>query len=438
MRDVKKWKVTVTAGIAAAAMALAGCGAGGDSAADEVKLSDGDVTLSINWWGGDNRVKITEEAIDLFESKHPNITVETQYSDWAGYWDKLATSVAGGNVPDVLQMSDFYIASYASQGSLLDLGTVSKYLDLSDMSESTRQAAQINGVQYAAPISIAGHGVVVNHDILDKYGIELPDTDKWSWEDFENVAKEVMTKSNGEVVGAYAPPYLLTAELWARQHGEEFFKDGKVAVSEETLGSFLDLARRWADEGVSGTTDAWAENAVAAMEQSAFATGKQAMAIVASNQISVYSKAAGTDNITIEQIPSDNQDIKWEATWSSLSWAISSKTEHPAEAAELVDFLVNDQEAADILTNERGDPSNNKIRENLAESATGAVKKSLEFSNKLTEVSGPATEPVPAGGSNLEKDISLAMQNVAFGKATPTDAAKSLIENANREIANAA
>ncbi|KAB8290331.1 Bacterial extracellular solute-binding protein [Bifidobacterium avesanii] len=433
------WRRVIPAAIAAMTMALAGCGGTGGSGGGtaEVKPSEGNVTLRLNWWGGDKRVKLTEQAVELFEQKHPNITVETEYSDWNGYWDKLATSAAGGEVADVIQMSDFYIASYASQGSLYDMGVLGEYLDLSTMNESVRQAGQVNGKQYSAPISIAGHGVVVNNDILDKYGVKLPDTDTWSWSDFENVAKQVTQKSGGEVVGAYAPPYLLTCELWARQHGEEFFKDGKVAVSAETLGDFLNLAKRWADEGVSGSTDAWVENANATMEQSAFATGKQAMAVVASNQLTVYQAAAGTENISIVQIPSDDQSVKWESTWSSLSWAISAKTEHPAEAAMLVDFLVNDEDAGKILGNERGDPANNAIRASLTASATGGTKEGLEFTDKLIAASGPATETVPNGASSAEKEIARAMQNVAFGKATPTEAANELITTINNEIASA-
>lgn len=431
------WRRTIPAAIAAMTMALAGCGSSGGGSTAEVKPSEGNVTLRLNWWGGDKRIKLTEQAIELFEKEHPNITVEAEYSDWNGYWDKLATSAAGGEVADVLQMSDFYIASYASQGTLYDMGKLTDYLKLDDMDESVRQAGQFNGTQYAAPISISGHGILVNNDILAKYGVELPDTDTWNWDDFESVAKQITSKSDGEAVGAYAPPYLLTAELWARQHGEEFFKDGRMAVSPQTMAGFLELAKRWADEGVSGSADAWAENAVASFEQSAMATGKQAMAIVASNQVTAYQAALGTDNISIVQIPSDNQNVKWEATWSSLSWGIYSKTEHPAEAAMLVDFLVNNEDAGKVLGNERGDPANNKIRKTLTDSATGATKATLDFTSKLLSVSGPATETVPNGASNVEKDISRAMQNVAFGQMSALDAANDLINTTNSAIESA-
>ena len=71
-------------GIVAASLALglAGCGLGtaGDGASTE--LSDEPVTIRMYWWGGDARHQRTQEVIDLFEKKHPNITVEAEFSDW--------------------------------------------------------------------------------------------------------------------------------------------------------------------------------------------------------------------------------------------------------------------------------------------------------------------------------------------------------------------
>ena len=82
------------------------------------------MTLSFTWWGNDVRHEITEQLIAAFEAEHENITIEPQYTDWAGYWDKLATTVAAGDAPDIIQMDEKQLSTYAANGVLLDLGTL--------------------------------------------------------------------------------------------------------------------------------------------------------------------------------------------------------------------------------------------------------------------------------------------------------------------------
>src|SRR5690349_20865388 len=100
---------------------LTACGTADSSGGGQQELSKDKVTLRIDWWGADARLQNTQKAIAAFQAKYPNITVKPEYSDWNGYWDKLATATAGGNVPDVIQMDQSYLASYADRGVLADL-----------------------------------------------------------------------------------------------------------------------------------------------------------------------------------------------------------------------------------------------------------------------------------------------------------------------------
>ena len=83
--------------------------------------ANGEVTLRFNWWGSDTRHKLTQQVIDAFQKDHPNIKIKGEYGEWAGYWDKLATTVAANDAPDVIQMDEKYLREYADRGALLDL-----------------------------------------------------------------------------------------------------------------------------------------------------------------------------------------------------------------------------------------------------------------------------------------------------------------------------
>ncbi|MCH9275194.1 extracellular solute-binding protein [Bifidobacterium amazonense] len=437
MKSMKKW-IVAAAAVSAAALALSGCGTKAGTASGEVKASDGDVTIRIGYWGSDSRVKLTEEVIKGFEEKHPNIKVDMTYNDWSGYWDKLATDTAGKNSPDVMQMDELYLASYASQGSLVDLDTTSEYLDLSGMDESLRDMGKVDGTQYAAPVSSTAFGVVLNNDVIESLGLTVPDTSNWTWDDLKAFAKQVVDKSNGETVGIAPLNNGMSLQLWARQHNENLFKDGKVAISEDTLASYLQMAYDWTHgDQIAGTPDHQAEQASGTTDQSDFATGKQAMIFTQSTQVSVYAKAAGTDNMTLVPMPNDGENAKYGYLKPGMYWAISSQSEHPAEAAELIDYLLNDEDAGKTMSTDRGIPSNNKIREALADSATGTDKQALDFPSQIQDTLGDAPSITPNGASDLDKIIARYSQKVMFGDQSSADAAKAMISELNTAIASA-
>ena len=235
--------VAALAGVSALSMALAGCGGASASDSDKPTLSSEPVTITLDWWGSDTRVKLTEAAVQRFMKANPNITVEMINADWGGYWDKLNTSIAGGNAPDVMQMDESYLSTYATQGSLYDLSKVSDYLDLSNMDESNKKAGQIDGVQVAAETSVTLAGVIVNMNILDELGLELPDATKWTWDEFEDFAQQIVDKSGGKYTGVSPTFGGYDFQMWQRQHGvRSMFEGNKVSVDKDLLAEYMQKA----------------------------------------------------------------------------------------------------------------------------------------------------------------------------------------------------
>ena len=78
----------------------------------------------IFWWGGEARAKLTEEALALYTTKHPNVTFKTTWQANQGYFDKLATLTAGGDAPDIFQIDDNFLTEYAARSATLDLTLV--------------------------------------------------------------------------------------------------------------------------------------------------------------------------------------------------------------------------------------------------------------------------------------------------------------------------
>ena len=109
-------------GLAAAAttIGLTGC-APGSSSGGESGGDAGTAEMTFAWWGNDVRNKNTTTAIDAYKAANPGVTISPQPGEWASYWDRLATQVAGNTAPDIIQMDMAYIAEYGNRGALLDL-----------------------------------------------------------------------------------------------------------------------------------------------------------------------------------------------------------------------------------------------------------------------------------------------------------------------------
>lgn len=412
--------------LALAMMGLAACGVGADSSKPS-ELSKGDVNLRVNWWGGDARIKLTQTAIAAFEKKHPNIHVTGEFSDWNGYWDKLATATAGGNSPDVIQMDQLYLASYANRGALADLSKLSQ-LNTSGLDPSVLSMGKTKDGLYAMPISTTSYGLAVNKDILDKLGIALPDTKTWTWSQFDAFARSITQKSGGKVYGTTPWSNEYSLELAARQVGDQVFKDGQIVVKPETVAGYFQKALDWSKDGASQPASQFAEQASATLDQSDFATGKTAMIFTQVSQLTAYSKAAGNANLVAVQLPTDDANAgKYFYYKPGMYWSVSAKSQHPAEAALFVDYMVNDPEAGAILGTERGVPANPSIVKSISGELSADDKKVVDYTDAVKQILGPAPEIVPNGASSFDTLMLRYLQDVLFGKKTPQQAADGLI-----------
>lgn len=428
---MNKYELRVIGASLVVLLMLSGCG--GSDGTSAQNPDDEEVTISLNWWGSNVRAANTEKVVKQFEQEHPNIHVELQNADWSGYWDKLATSVAGGNTPDVIQMDQSYLSSYASQGVLLDLAQVGDDIDTSNI--ANMEAGQMDGTQYGIPYMIGNYGMVVNNDLLERIGVTLPDTDNWTWDEYVAFGKEVSEKSHGDVT--IGTPLAAILQIWANQHGTTVYKDGKFAMEEKALTEFFQLTADMVANGSAGTADRWTENSTATLDQSDIGTGKQATGFYSASQLSALSTALGTENVSLEPIPS-NVDGKWDTYGYSPTWTISAKSEHPKQAAMLIDYLVNSEYSAEVQGVERGIPSNGKIRESMRNKVGAIDQKVLDFTDRIEPHVGGLPEISPAGSSNQGNIVLRYQQDVIYGKRTAQEAARGLSDEMNKEIDAAA
>lgn len=416
--------------LALATTLLAASACGGDSGGGSSSADGGKVTLRFTWWGSDTRTKLTQQVIDAYQKDHPNVTIKGEFGDWSGYWDKLATTVAANDAPDIIQMDEKYLREYADRGALLDLKKA-QGLDTGKFEPDTLGAGEFDGGLYGLNAGINSFAVVVNPAAFKTAGVPIPDDKTWTWDDFAKTAAEITTKTGGKVTGT-GP--LGTNEaglnLWARQHGESLWtKDGKLGVSPETTTDFFKYILKLRDQKAIPSAEAVSQDINASLDQSAFATGKLAMSFIWSNQLVAFSKATG-QQLKLLRIPSADGKAADNGSYykGSMFWSISSRTKHQKEAAEFVNYLANSTAAGNVLLAERGVPPNTEVRAEVTPKLQPADAATAKFIQDIKPDLGDPSPAPPVGGGQVEKIIQRYTTDVLFGRQAPDAAAKAFLD----------
>lgn len=420
-----------------AALAIGGIGAsffltgcGPQAASSQTSSADDaykEATLVLGWWGNAVRNENTDNLIELYTKQHDTITIKPRPGEWSTYWTKLSTQVAGGTMPDIVQMDQKYIAEYGGRGALLDLSKQGA-LDLGDFPDSALESGTYDGKLFGINAGQNAYSVFANADVFADLGVDMPDDETWTWDDFFDVASAVRDASGGDVIGTSLVAQDADLMVWARQKGEELYtSDGQIGVSPESITSWFEYLLKLSSSGAGPNPDAFTQDVSAAVEQSLFATKKAAMGWSWTNQLKAYTEATGSD-VKLLKLPSFDGSAGAAGMFfkPSMFWSASSKTENPAQTSAFIDFLVNDVDAAKIGLAERGMPVNPKVLDAIREDLSDADKAGLEFLEAI-EGDVKSTPPIPpTGTSTVQATIQRYAGIVLFEEQSPKDAAQAL------------
>ncbi|WP_341716127.1 extracellular solute-binding protein [Micromonospora sp. FIMYZ51] len=407
--------------------AAAACGDGDDAA------SDGKVKLSIFWWGGEARAQLTEQALDLYTKKNPDVTFEKVWQANQGYFDKLATLTAGGNPPDIFQIDDNYLAEYAARNATLDL---KKYqdsgdLDTSKFPPSLLQYGEVDGKLAGVAAGENTQGLVYNKTLLTKNGLPEPTTGM-SWEEHIAWAEQVSKKT--KVPGTQDPSADYKAFwVWLRQQGKDLYSGNELGFTAEDATKWFELWKGARDRGATPTPDVIHEGNATDITKQLVVTGKSATSWVWVNQMPELKKNTA-DELGVIAYPGDPSG-QWAR--ASMYWSVFRGSKHAEVAVDVINFLANDPEAVKLLGTDRGLPSNMDLRRVVSDDTTDpAMKQSIEVENKLAETFGEAPQVPIKGHSKVRSELTKAAENAQYGRATPAEAAAQFVEACKAAIAS--
>ena len=449
---MKKY-LAIPAVLCLAASLLTACGGGkgettaadtkaeqGQTAAAEketAKTADGgseQITLRFSWWGGEERLAATLDVIKQFEELNPNIKIEPEYGSSDGYADKLATQLASGTAPDIIQIDPGLMPALVSDETnyFLDLNTSS--FDFSNFDENyykLRINGFYDGKQLGIPTGISGGAVLVNQGLADQIGIYFHT--QYTWDDIFDWAKKVREYDDSMYLICSNKDYV--ANILANNYAKQL--SGKTFINEETKEINL-TSEQW-QEVYTFVKRLYDEEVIAPASYSAAYSGDNMQSDP--NWIAGKYVCSFTYMSTMETLAAANADAEYTAGLFPLyqgsdvdAWnancpqiiAINAKSKNPEAAVEFLDYFFNNEKAMETLGCTRSVPPTAKAREICT--ADGSLSKLL---SEAADVAGSYKYFSAAEAKQVVTDE---VEAVGFGVTTPESASEETISLLNNYI----
>ena len=400
-----------------------------------VAMADDTITLRFSWWGGDARHQATMEVINQYMALHPNVKIEAEYGSSDGYNDKLATQLAGGTAPDIIQIDPAFLPSYALSDAhyLVDLKTTSFDFSLSDPAYyELPMNGGFDGKQYGVPTGVSGATVLVNNEMAAKYGIDF--SVQYTWDDLFVWAKQVHDADpSAYLFEANKTMLANVAAAWAKQNfgGKTYFDEATKTVNytEEELSAVFAFVKRLFDENVVAPVSYMAAYEGDNMQNDPnWVVGDKYVACFAyTSTCETLAAAAPNNTFSAGKFPlTAGSDIAaWNANCPQVL-AINAKSASIDAAVDFLNYFYNNETAMETLGTVRSVPPTARAREICSEK--GLISELLAAAcDVCTSYSGIPDDAL-YNGSEAKQIMWDAIEEVGYGAATPEQVAQNVYD----------
>ena len=407
------------------------------SADESLALSDGPVSMTISWWGGDSRHAAYQDAIKEFQAEHSNITIEPTFAAWSGWEEKMAAAFIAGNAQDVCQVNWNWLYNYSADGSkFVDLNTTTNFLDLTQFDQAALDACTVANAQQCVPVSMTGRIFFWNMTTFNKAGItEVPKT----LDDLKAAGKAFQEKLGNDYypmhLGAYDRMILMVFYLESK-YGKDWADPvtSTLNYTEDEIAEGLAFIKSLVDNHVMMNLKTYysANSDTATHQSNEWITGKIAGIFEWDSAASKYASALDDDNKDGFTVGEEIKFGDFNGGFSKVSMglAITKTSQYVAESATLINFLLNEEKGASIMGSECGIPASKAGL--AAAQAAGAVKDLVADANsKVMAFTTNKLDPLfenndlKASGTGIYQEV---FDSIDYGDETPESAVSALLE----------
>lgn len=415
----------VAVGTMGIALVVAGCAPGttsdtpaATSGGVSTAVPAAPVTLKLAFTDGPDMTKALAEA---FHAKYPQVTIETQFTQFSDYVKSLKLSMSSDSAPDIAQYNAA-LKDLSAAGLIVDLtGYEKAYGWDATFPKSALDELRVDktgkilgtGSLVAVPGGLSLVGLYYNKSLMQKAGISAPPTtvDELT----ADLEKAKTAKLTGLSLGGLDYGSL---HVWAglmnsmtdttAWHDWINGKAGASIVTPDAIAATTLLAD-WAKKGYASKS---ANGTTEADSATAFAKGNGLFLVDGNWDAAAVGKTMG-DNVGFTVFPPKTTSNKAVGTGFSVSYMLSAKGKNQAAAAAFLDFL-SSPEAAVIESKGGFLPPNAKA----APPATG-VQGDLKTANeKIVSDDGLMPFPDFAAPAMLDS-LTSGLQQVTAGRMEP-------------------
>lgn len=397
--------------------------------------SSGPVAIRWAYWGGESRVKLSQQAIDLYQAANPGMTVNPEVSGGAGdHFVKVDTQLAGGAGPDIIQMGG-NIGDYVKRGALLPLEPYGgKILDTSVIDPGALQSGTVDGHLYGVSTGVNMPALVYNKSLLQRVGAPLPKV-SMTYDEFSAYLASIKGKLPAGVypmqdIGAL-PTNSTPFGYWLRYNGTPIYDavTKTTPVKAADAQKYLEMFKNLRDAGLVPPPDIAAGFAESNADTSAIIAGKVVIGFLYTNQLVGYQGATKDELDFIEMPGAAVKNSLWQQP--SQFYTVNKDSKNIEAAIKFINYLVNSPDAAKVLGNDRGASASSSAR--AAVLSNPADQKALQYLKVAGPHSSPETPHLP-NDTELNSTLYLIYQQVAFGKITPAAGGQQIVDLFNRLI----
>lgn len=338
-----------------------------DGGADPVSLT----FQSLAWQ--EQSIEANQAIVEAWNAEHPDIQVEYVQGDWGSVHDQLLTSFEGGAPPDVIHYEAAGVQVFAEGGYLADLGP-----HLSDEFTSGISDDIWGTVQYeeqgtiGVPFLVESRLPLANRTMLEDAGVRIPTIDDpWTWDEFQEAAQQLTTDDAYGVAFPLGSPANAMVTLspafgasWVADPGGDptidVEPDRELAVPQRIHQMLHEDNSADPSMVASSTTDALP----------GFFAGEYAMVFGAIwlRQQMVEQAPEDFDWMTIP--PLEGTEGSQQAVNPQIL-SVAQQSEHPAEAAQFIEFFLNPENMAELALGDWLVPTSDGALQAVQESTDG-------------------------------------------------------------------
>ena len=290
----------------------------------------------------DESLAVLNDVIKKFEADNPGVKVELISIPWDNSFEKFATMIASGDIPDVAEMPDNWVALYANAGHLENLEPyLAKWEHTGDLNgRALELARKVKDTAYVVPYGFFVKSLFYNKKLLAEAGVGGPPT---TVDEFMDAAKKVsaLPGKYGYCLRGGSGTFNGWAMMGAAVNGDNAFfdKDGNSALNQPGwVAGFQNLIDIYKNGWAPKDSVNWGYKETVA----GFYTGTCAMLDQDADVLAPTAEHMAPDEFGVVPMPKGKGGKSFPVL-SYGSWGIMSKSENKELAWKFLAALDNPQ-----------------------------------------------------------------------------------------------